>query len=69
MPTPEQAAAVQIRNIEHPTGRTLAGDAGSQDGGDLIAAQYAGPKAPLKPIYDALLAGLGGKGSRVCWRA
>ncbi len=35
----------------------LKSDAGSADGGDeaLVAAQYAGPKAELKPIYDALI--------------
>ena len=35
----------------------LKSDAGSAEGGDdaLIAAQYAGPKADLKPIYDALI--------------
>jgi hypothetical protein len=34
--------------------KALASDAGSQDGDDLVAAQYAGPKAALKPIYDKL---------------
>ncbi|WP_428408029.1 DUF4287 domain-containing protein [Hyphococcus sp.] len=35
----------------------LKSDAGSAEGGDhaLIAAQYAGAKAELKPIYDALI--------------
>jgi len=35
----------------------LKSDAGSKaDGGtDLVAAQYAGPKADLKPIYDAII--------------
>ena len=35
----------------------LKSDAGSQasDGTDLVAAQYAGPKADLKPIYDAVI--------------
>ena len=33
----------------------LASDAGSADEKDLIAAQYAGAKADLKPIYDALV--------------
>lgn len=35
----------------------LKSDAGSAEGGDdaLVAAQYAGPKADLKPIYDALI--------------
>jgi hypothetical protein len=35
----------------------LKSDAGSAEGGDdaLIDAQYAGPKAELKPIYDALI--------------
>lgn len=34
--------------------KALASDAGSQEGDDLLAAQYAGPKAALKPIYDKL---------------
>lgn len=34
--------------------KALASDAGSHDGDDLLAAQYAGPKAALKPIYDKL---------------
>lgn len=35
----------------------LKSDAGSAAGGDdaLVAAQYAGPKAELKPIYDVLI--------------
>ncbi|MGB5347067.1 MAG: DUF4287 domain-containing protein [Woeseia sp.] len=36
--------------------KTLKSDAGSTaDSKDLVAAQYDGPKASLKPIYDALL--------------
>ena len=37
--------------------KLLKSDAGSKaDGGtDLVAAQYAGPKADLKPIYDAII--------------
>jgi len=36
--------------------KTLKSDAGSAgDDADLIAAQYVGPKADLKPIYDALI--------------
>ena len=35
--------------------KTLASDAGSADATDLVAAQYAGPKAGLRPIYDALI--------------
>jgi predicted transport protein len=34
---------------------TLKGDAPAAGGDDLVAAQYAGPKAELKPIYDAVL--------------
>ena len=38
------------------THKTLKSDAGSAGGGDdLVAAQYAGAKADLKPIYDALI--------------
>ncbi len=36
--------------------KTLKSDAGSISGaGDLVAAQYAGPKSDLKPVYDALI--------------
>jgi hypothetical protein len=36
--------------------KTLKSDAGSvDDAGDLVAAQYVGDKAALKPIYDALI--------------
>ena len=37
--------------------KMLQSDAGSQaaEGTDLVAAQYAGPKAGLKPIYDAVI--------------
>ena len=37
--------------------KLLKSDAGSQAGAgtDLVAAQYAGPKADLKPIYDAVV--------------
>jgi hypothetical protein len=37
--------------------KLLQSDAGSKaaDGTDLVAAQYAGPKAGLKPIYDAVI--------------
>jgi Domain of unknown function (DUF5655)/Domain of unknown function (DUF4287) len=36
--------------------KTLGSDAGSSSGDDLMATQYSGAKAALKPIYDALLA-------------
>ena len=36
--------------------KTLKGDAGSSDSGDLVSAQYAGGKGELRPIYDALIA-------------
>ena len=35
--------------------KALQSDAGSANDDDLIAAQYAGPKAVLKPAYDALI--------------
>ena len=35
--------------------KTLESDAGSSNEGDLVSAQYAGPKEALKPIYDKLL--------------
>ena len=38
--------------------KALASDAGSADSGDLVAGQYGGVKADLKPIYDALIAGI-----------
>jgi hypothetical protein len=34
--------------------RALAGDAGPAGGDELLAAQYAGPKAALRPLYDKL---------------
>ena len=34
--------------------RTLSGGAAPIEGDDLLAAQYAGPKAELKPLYDKL---------------
>lgn len=36
--------------------KALASDAGSSSDDDLITAQYSGAKAPLKPVYDALIA-------------
>jgi hypothetical protein len=35
--------------------KALASDAGSADNEDLVAAQYSGAKAALKPIYDKLV--------------
>ncbi len=35
--------------------RTLQSGSDQQDKDDLVAAQYAGPKADLKPIYDTIL--------------
>ena len=40
--------------IAHKSLESDAGSAGSSD--DLVAAQYAGAKAGLRPIYDALIA-------------
>lgn len=40
--------------------KTLASDAGSQDGGDLMAAMFEGPKAAMKPAYDKVAAIVGG---------
>jgi hypothetical protein len=46
--------------------KTLGSDAGSAEStDDLIAAQYAGPKAALKPIYDAVIACVNKFGSDV----
>jgi len=36
--------------------KALGSDAGSSNADDLVAAQYSGAKAQLKPIYDELLA-------------
>ncbi len=41
------------------THKALASDAGSHDDGDLIEAQYAGPKAALRPVYEKLAAEIG----------
>lgn len=43
----------------------LASDAGSADAGDLLAAQYAGAKAALRPIYETLVAKLAAFGEDV----
>lgn len=40
--------------IAHETLRSAAGPAASED--DLVASQYQGPKADLRPIYEALIA-------------
>jgi hypothetical protein len=45
--------------------KSLASDAGSSAGEDLLAAQYAGPKAALKPIYDKLAGIIEGFGKDV----
>jgi predicted transport protein len=46
--------------------KALASDAGSAtDTADLVAAQYAGAKAGLRPIYDALLAAIAKFGTDV----
>lgn len=35
--------------------KSMQTDAGSAEGDDLVAGQYAGPKAALKPMYDKLV--------------
>ena len=40
-------------------------DAGSQDGADLVEAMYAGDKARLKPIHEAILAACASFGSDI----
>jgi Domain of unknown function (DUF5655)/Domain of unknown function (DUF4287) len=45
--------------------KALGSDAGSSNADDLIAAQYSGGKAQLKPIYDELLAAVQKFGSDV----
>ncbi len=45
--------------------RTLGSDAGSSGADDLLATQYAGPKAALRPIYDRLINAVKGFGQDV----
>ena len=45
--------------------KTLEGPGGAAAGDDLVAAQYAGKKEGLKPIYDALSAAIGKLGKDV----
>ncbi len=47
--------------------KLLKSDAGSKSAGgtDLVAAQYAGPKADLKPVYDALIKAISAFGKDV----
>ena len=45
--------------------RTLSSDAGSSEGDDLLAGQYAGAKAALKPVYAKLAALAEGLGKDV----
>lgn len=47
--------------------KLLKSDAGSQadQGTDLVAAQYAGPKADLKPIYDAVIKAINALGKDI----
>jgi hypothetical protein len=45
--------------------RALAGDSPSPGGGDLLEAQYAGKKAPLRPLYDQLAKAVGKFGADV----
>ena len=43
--------------------RALKSAADQQDDGDLVSAQYAGPKAELKPIYDKIMEATQGYGA------
>jgi hypothetical protein len=45
--------------------KTLKSDAGSASDVDLVALQYSGPKAELKPIYDAVIKAVNGLGKDV----
>lgn len=45
--------------------KTLQGDAAPASDDDLVEGQYAGAKADLRPIYDALIAKISGFGSDV----
>ncbi len=73
---PEQKHGAMVKHLKSEHGlthgyanlvahKTLKSDAGSADGDDLIAAQYEGAKAHLRPIYDALLAGIDGESYEV----
>jgi hypothetical protein len=59
----KHGAIVSMLRTEHGMGhgfanlvahKSLASDAGSHEGEDLLAAQYAGTKSAMKPIYDKL---------------
>lgn len=50
--------------VAHTLLKSAASTSG-ESGDDLIAAQYAGPKADLKPIYDALIAATNKLGSDI----
>ena len=45
--------------------QALKSSADPQDDGDLVAAQYAGPKADLKPVYDKVIKAAQGFGKDV----
>ncbi len=45
--------------------KALKSDASESDSDGLVAAQYAGSKAPLRPIYDKLIAGISAFGRDV----
>lgn len=45
--------------------RVLEGDASAASEGDLVAAQYEGKKAPMKPVYDKLAAAVAKFGADV----
>ncbi len=45
--------------------KTLEVVSGPASGDDLVAAQYAGVKAPMRPVYDALVAGISKFGNDV----
>ena len=45
--------------------KLLSSDAGSSDAAELLAAQYAGAKAGMRPIYDAVLARIATFGSDI----
>ena len=49
--------------VAHETLKSAAGSAASPD--DLVAAQYSGAKAALRPIYDALIKVVGALGTDV----
>lgn len=54
-----------LEGAANPAGKPSGSEGSAAGGGDLLAAQYAGDKGALRPIYDALANGLRKLGSDV----